>query len=214
MSLAGVQVRDAEGDAPPVIFGYGAVFYDGTEATEFRLWGDVRERVLPGAFDNVLENDVRSLFNHDANLVLGRNRSGTLSIAVDDVGLRFEVTPPESRSDVLDLVRRGDVDGASFMFSVSREDGGEVVWRENEDGEVREIVSVARLFELGPVTFPAYEATSANARDITAAQAEHEARLELRQAEQRTQRRTQADADALALDYDRMRTDSRVSVRR
>lgn len=158
-------------DGPPVIEGYGAVFYrQGDPGTEYRLWGDVYERIAPGAFDKALgEGNVRSLFNHDPNWVLGSNRSEppTLVLSVDSVGLRYRVTPPQTqavRDQVLGPIERGDVTGSSFMFMPTK-----VAWIEEErDGrqiDVRELQEV-ELWEVGPVTFPAYEATTTGLRAV------------------------------------------------
>lgn len=165
--LSGLQVRAADGK-PPVIKGYGAVYYRaGHPGTEYRLWQDCYERIMPGAFDAALAADVRSLFNHDPNFVLGRSRgaAATLRLSVDSTGLRYEVEPPQTtviREQVLEPIRRGDVSGSSFMFRPSK-----VVWSEEDrDGrtvDVRELHGV-ELFEVGPVTFPAYGDTSTGVR--------------------------------------------------
>ena len=160
-----IELRDA-GEGPPKISGYASVFYrSGDPSTEFRLWDGAVERIMPTAFDNVENHDVRALFNHDPNMVLGRKKSGTLSLSVDDHGLRYEVEPNGSRTyrDVAEMVSRGDVDGSSFQFVIKRE-----TWIDEEDGrEVREIHEV-ELLDVGPVTFPAYSGSSsqaASARD-------------------------------------------------
>jgi len=167
--VARLEIRTEEGK-PPKIEGYGAVFYrDGDPGTEYQLWADAYERVLPGAFDRAMkEDDVRSLFNHDPNMVLGRVAAGTLSLSIDATGLRYSVTPPETaivREQVLLPIDRGDVSGSSFMFRVKS-----VRWSDEErDGrmvEIREIQEV-ELFELGPVTFPAYEATTTGIRSAS-----------------------------------------------
>lgn len=169
ISPAAAQLRiDKPADAPPAIEGYGAVFYRADDpGTEYELWQDVYERILPGAFEGVQDADVRSLFNHDSNWVLGRNRADppTLHLDVDPLGLRYRVTPPDTqavRDQVLTPIYRGDVDGSSFMFWPRL-----VSWtQEVRDGrtiEIREIKQV-ELIEVGPVTFPAYAATSAGVR--------------------------------------------------
>jgi HK97 family phage prohead protease len=166
----------SEGDTPKVISGYGAVFYNANDpGTEYRLWTDYYERIMPGAFDRALrEDDVRSMFNHDSNQLLGRRafrENDTLKISVDNVGLRYEVqvdmTDPTHQSLVPKL-RSGKVDGASFMFEVTGR-----TWREEQRGEgdnkrdvtILEITEV-RLWELGPVVFPAYESATSEARSL------------------------------------------------
>jgi HK97 family phage prohead protease len=162
----------SQADKPTRIAGYGAVFYDpSTEGTEYLLWEDTIERIMPGAFDRAIkeDHDVRSLFNHDPNFVLGRNRAKTLSLTVDKVGLFYEVTPPETAAGVaaIQAVARRDVSGSSFMFEPLA-----VAWREiREPGKptlyVREITDLV-LWEVGPVVFPAYVATTSEARNSEA----------------------------------------------
>lgn len=132
------------------IVGHAAVFdkIDGP--------GWFRERIEPGAFaETIRKDDIRSLFNHDPNFVLGRNLAGTLALKEDDTGLRMEITPPDTTAgkDVTAMIERGDVSQASFSFR-TLEDRWETV---NEE-EVRVLVRV-RLFDVGPVTFPFYSDT-------------------------------------------------------
>jgi uncharacterized protein len=176
-----VITREADGSKPK-ISGYGAVYYDAADqGTEYQLWQDTFERFAPGAFDGAVkpEADVRSLFNHDSNFVLGRTTAGTLALSVDKTGLQYTTTPPDTqlvRDAVLSPIERGDVDGASVMFFVRN-----VAWlQETRDGrevEVREIREV-ELLEVGPVTFPAYESTSAGVRK--AGEIDHEALMQER----------------------------------
>jgi HK97 family phage prohead protease len=152
---------DGEGDNKKIV-GYAAVYYDGTPETEYELWPGVRERILPGAFDGVLGNDVRGLFNHDVNQVLGRTTSGTCRLSVDSVGLRYEIEPPDTQCgrDTKTVLARKDVTGSSFSFCTKTDR-----WTRNDDGtEIRELVEIRQLFDVGPVTFPAYEATTAGVR--------------------------------------------------
>lgn len=164
--------RSAEGredgaTAPARVVGYGAVFYDERDpGTEYQLYDDLVERIMPGAFDRAIrEDDIRSLFNHDPNLVLGRVAAGTLSLSVDRRGLYYEAQVPETqliRDQVLTPIQRKDVTGSSFMFDVLDRS-----WREVEvDGRtvyIRELNEV-RLYEVGPVVFPAYEGATSGAR--------------------------------------------------
>jgi uncharacterized protein len=145
--------------------GYAAVFNQWSNDL-----GGFVETILPGAFADVLkDNDVRALFNHSDHYVLGRTKSGTLILREDAVGLWCEVTLPDTAAgrDVGELVRRGDVDGMSFTFNVS-DDGDNWAWGDNVVR--RQISKVSRLWDVGPVTFPAYPQTSVNARSIERAQ--------------------------------------------
>lgn len=207
--LSRLEIR--EDGQPPRIEGYGAVYFRaGDPGTEYRLWADTYERIMPGAFDEAVKADVRSLFNHDPNIILGRNRgnAATLRLTPDTTGLRYSVEPPQTaliRDQVLEPIRRGDVSGSSFMFRPTK-----VTWvEEDRDGrtvDIRELHAV-ELFEVGPVTFPAYEATSTGVRSeersaIESERREHRERrqIDLQQeaARQRKIRETEAEV-ALAM---------------
>lgn len=163
IDAAAAQVRMAEGEKPK-IYGYASVFYNGQAGTEYDIYGDgyLYERIMPGAFDRAIrEDDVRGLFNHDAARVLGRKASGTLQLSVDATGLMYEIDPPNTATaqEVIELLRRGDVSGSSFAFQVTdsnpvRKEGGR---------RIIEITGV-RLFDVGPVTYPAYTAASSTVR--------------------------------------------------
>lgn len=119
-----------------------------------------REEILPGAADDVLNDDVRALFNHDPNYVLARSNKGkgTLSLSPDDIGLRYSyVTPNVSYAkDLEENIRLGNVSQSSFGFSIE-----EQKWIER-DGELplRQIVKLKRLYDVSPVTYPAYQDTT------------------------------------------------------
>lgn len=170
-----VELR-ADGDAK-IITGYAAVFYRADDpGTQYPLWAGAVERVMPGAFDEALKSDdVRALFNHDENMLLGRNRSGTLALSIDDVGLRYDVTLDPEDDDHMRVYRklqRGDVDGSSFGFMIRGRDGQS--WTmETRDGveiEVRELRNV-QLFDVGPVVFPAYPSSTSGTRNDAYAEA-------------------------------------------
>jgi HK97 family phage prohead protease len=129
------------------IAGYGAVFNVETD-----IGGMFREKIAPGAFASSLEGDVRSFFNHDSNNVLGRTAAGTLRLSQDEKGLKYEVDLPDTQvaRDLQVSMDRGDVDGSSFAFTVMRES-----WDESGDIPLRTIEEV-NLYEVGPVTVPAY----------------------------------------------------------
>ncbi len=157
-----------------VIEGYASVFYDGTPATEFVLWEGCVERIAPGAFDKAIrESDVRCLFNHDPSLILGRTAAKTCQLSVDKVGLRYACDPPETQvgRDVPISIARGDVTGCSFaMWARS------VTWKETPDLDVR-LIEEVELYDVGPVTYPAYAGTSVGVRSLTSIdelRAEHE----------------------------------------
>jgi len=83
----------------------------------------VREIILPGAFDDVLNDDVRALFNHDSSMILARSKNGegTLQIGVDETGLYYEFEPPDTQvgRDLMTSIQRGDVDQSSFGFMIA-----------------------------------------------------------------------------------------------
>jgi len=139
--------------------GHASVF-----GQETRVPGNY-EMIQRGAFDKVLEDsgtDVRALINHDPNLLLGRQSSGTLRLNVDKRGLEFEVDLPDTSyaQDLRELAKRGDLSGASFGF-IPNEDR----WEKRSDGtRLRTHTSVGALIDVSVVTFPAYEGASAQVR--------------------------------------------------
>lgn len=151
-------VVETRSDGRAAIVGYAAVY----NRLSLDL-GGFREEILPGAFDRILSKrgkDVVALFNHDSNIVLGRSSSGTLELSSDDKGLKYVVTPPASRADVLELIQRRDVRGSSFAFTVEPKNES---FRTGEDGKaIRQIREVSGLYDVGPVLNPAYPSTSAS----------------------------------------------------
>ncbi|WP_370548621.1 HK97 family phage prohead protease [Edwardsiella tarda] len=151
-------------EQPTRIIGYGSVFNSRSEP----LWG-FREIIKPGAFDDVLSDDVRGLFNHDPNFILGRSTAGTLSLAVDDKGLRYDIEAPDTQT-IRDLViapmMRGDINQSSFSFRVARD--GEHWYEDDEGIVIREISRFSRLFDVSPVTYPAYQEADSGVRSMKA----------------------------------------------
>nr|WP_217465736.1 HK97 family phage prohead protease [Streptococcus suis] len=146
-----------EGQQEKVIEGYFAVYGSETE-----LWPGAFEEIKGGAFDDTLENDIRALINHNTELVLGRNKAGTLTLEADDKGLWARVVINEQDTDALNLyarVQRGDVDQCSFGFNIIEEST-----EFREDGTIKWTIEKIDLHEVSIVTFPAYEATSVQAR--------------------------------------------------
>jgi HK97 family phage prohead protease len=128
--------------------------------------GAWREQIAPGAFASALagQDDVRALFNHDPNLLLGRTKSGTLTLSEDAQGLKYDVALPNTRAaqDVHEMIRRGDVDGSSFGFVIEDEEWDETPTKRGNLPLVT--IRKVRLFDVSPVTFPAYPQTSVSAR--------------------------------------------------
>lgn len=141
--------------------GHAAVF------GQYADLGTSLEDLAPTAFDRVLKDpstDVRALFNHDPNQVLGRQGAGTLRVGTDSEGLEFEIVLPNTQlgNDLRELVARRDIDGASFAFIP-----GEDEWTRSADGrQIQTHTSVSRLLDVSPVTFPAYEGASTMLRSL------------------------------------------------
>ena len=155
------------------ISGYAAVFYRADDpGTEYAITDELVERIERGAFDDaVTRDDVRGMYNHSQ--VIGRTKSGTMTLSVDEKGLRYEITPPNTElgRSLVESIKRGDVDGSSFGF-LPRGDDGAVVKR--KDGRYIRSIKSVELFDVGPVDFPAYKGTSTFARSLDAAKAELE----------------------------------------
>lgn len=155
-SFCGRLTPSADGNT---LGGYAAVFDQPAEIAE---WGfRFTEVVKPGAFKRTLAagGDVLCCLNHNAGALLGRTASGTATFREDAVGLRFEVTLPDTPTgnEVRGLVKRGDLAGASFSFSVP---GGGERW---PSPNFRELLDID-LYEGGPVVTPAYTTTSLDLR--------------------------------------------------
>lgn len=154
-SLSGLQTREAENDQM-IIGGYFVVFNSWTE-----LWDGYYEQVSPKAFENIDLTDIRALINHNDGLVLGRTKSNTLTLRVDDKGLYGEIKVNPNDQDAVNLyerVKRGDVDQCSFGFQITEEE-----WEDTIEG-YRSTITGIKLYEVSVVTFPAYEDTSVSAR--------------------------------------------------
>lgn len=158
-----MRVKDAGyGKKTPTMEGYAANFNSLSEDL-----GGFREMLMPGCFADALKtSDIRALFNHDPNLILGRNASGTCRLVEDERGLKFEIDPPETSyaKDLQVSMNRGDVSQCSFGFRVA--EGGDA-WRKEPDGTwLRSIMKVDRLYDVSPVTYPAYTSTSCAVRSL------------------------------------------------
>lgn len=142
-----------------------------------------------GALDDADLKDVKFLVNHDTSMIpLARSRNNnansTMQMSVADDGMHVRVDlDTENNSDAANLysaIKRGDVSGMSFMFTVDGEE-----WEDLEsDMPTRHITKIDRVFEVSAVTFPAYEQTSISARDDIEALESARELLESRKAEE------------------------------
>ena len=127
------------------------------------LYGEFVEYIERSAFDGVKMDNVFMLYNHNSDYVLGNTRSNTLTLSVNEVGLRFNVDLPDTAKakEVHELVKRGDINGMSFGFTVDSDK-----WNMNSEPVTRHIGQIGELLEISVVPFPAYEATEVDARTM------------------------------------------------
>lgn len=154
------EVTTRSDDGSPVLEGY-FVRYDDV----YRVAEGATESIARGALTEAIKGDVRALYNHNSDIVLGRTSAGTLRLRETDVGLWGSVTinPKDSQAmDAYQRIARGDISGCSFGFDIP--EGGQTTTI-RDDGTIHwTITRVYPLYEVSPVAFPAYEATSIAAR--------------------------------------------------
>lgn len=154
--LAVAELRRAKPESR-TIEGYAALFDTLSEDL-----GWFREKIANGAFAESLKrgDDVRALFNHDRNVVLGRSAAGTLRMQEDERGLRIEVDAPDTQAarDLMTSMERGDITQMSFGFVTERQE-----WDELTTPITRTLLQV-RLLDVSIVTEPAYPQTAASVR--------------------------------------------------
>ena len=207
LKLANVSLRMGADEKESHIVGYAAVFYrEGDSTTEYSLWEDYIERLQPGCFDRAISevHDARGLFNHDSDHLLGRVSNGTCVLTVDSVGLRYEIPIDWDDPDfctVVPKIRRGDLSGCSFAFANATSEWIETT---NESGGtlwIRQITDLD-LFDVGPVTWPAYEATEVGLRTAVPNKTElAEARSVLTAHRDSLLAHRQAVADQIEIDF-------------
>lgn len=154
-----VELRD-DGERP-TIRGHAAVF----DALSEDL-GGFREKIQPGAFaETIKSDDVRALFNHSPDHVLGRNRAGTLKMIEDDRGLAVEIDPPDTQlaRDLVVSMQRGDINQMSFGFVTEVDE-----WDREDSERVIRTLKRVRLFDASVVTYPAYPQTDVGVRSLNA----------------------------------------------
>ncbi len=137
-------------------------------ASVFDSWSETlggifpfKEIVRKGTFTETIKlDDIRALFNHDPNYVLGRNKAGTLELEEDEIGLRVVITPPDTSwaNDLIKNLRRGDISQMSIGFIVLED-----TWGTQDGIDIREIKKV-QLFDVSIVTYPAYTQTDVGVR--------------------------------------------------
>ena len=144
-------------DGTTTITGHAAVFNQLSSDL-----GGFREVIAPNAFENVLTDDVRALVNHDPNLLLARTTSGTLNLEQTDEGLQYSFDVPDTTygRDLIVSMERKDITQSSFAFTIESD-----TWESTADGEIRTINKVKKLYDVSPVTYPAYP----SADDLTLA---------------------------------------------
>ena len=171
---AAIEVR-SEGDEAAksdVIVGYALKFNQ-----ESRDLGGFVEVIKPGALDGVDLGDVRALFNHSPNQVLGRTKSGTMSLEVDEVGLRYTINPPDTQftRDLMQSMKRGDIDSSSFGFTVDYANNGDSFDYNEERGVyLRTINKFKSIFDVSVVTYPAYQASESTVAQRSLENYKHE----------------------------------------
>lgn len=156
-SSPGLEIRQVGGK--PLISGYAARFGDLSDPIMF-----FRESVAKGAFSKTLtEYDQAALWNHNPDLIIGRRSAGTLSLQEDDIGLAYQISPPDTEAGrgYVESVRRGDVKGTSFKFQAVRDEWD---YEDDTDGYCRRSLHEVKLFEISPTPFPAYPTTTAAIR--------------------------------------------------
>jgi HK97 family phage prohead protease len=168
-NVAGMK-SETRDDGKRIMRGHAAIFDSLSEDL-----GGFREQIQVGAFADAVKNDdVRALFNHDPNLILGRSKAGTLRLTEDAQGLAIEIDPPDTQyaRDLMVSMERGDISQMSFGFSVRA--GGQS-WSKADDGRKIRTLTSLRLFDVSPVTYPAYASTDIALRSLAA----HEAGFEI-----------------------------------
>lgn len=161
-ATAGIVSR-ADGEAGPTLEGYAALFNDETV-----IAGMFRERIERGAFKaSIGEDDIRVAFNHSPNFIIGRTSAKTAEFAEDAKGLKYRADPPDTTwaKDMMTSIKRRDITGSSFQFTVERDEDEEWDFTPTKQGKLPlRTIKRARLYEGGPVAFPAYEKTTVSAR--------------------------------------------------
>jgi HK97 family phage prohead protease len=128
--------------------------------------GYFSEEISRDAFSDVLKDDVRGLFNHDPDVILGRSTSGTMGLKLTDKGVFYSIRYNPNDPDhvrVMEKVKRGDVSQSSYAFTVKDE-----TWGKREGKSHRVIEKIQRWYDVSPVTYPANPNTTVAKRSLDA----------------------------------------------
>jgi hypothetical protein len=152
-------------ESEKTITGHAAIFFrPGDASTQAEIGGQFTERIACGAFSQAIARSpsLAALTNHDPSLLLGRLGTTPLSLRVveDGVGLSVRVFPlgTQAGRDALSMVESRAMRGMSFSFVL--ENGGHDAWSFENGRRVRTINNFGEIYDVGPVTYPAYKATS------------------------------------------------------
>lgn len=165
------RIREAaDGGASRIIEGYSVVF--GRESVLLcDYWDEYREIIEPGAIDQALldSSDIKMTLWHNRERLLARrnNGAGTLEVGIDPTGVwyRFEAPATPDGETALELVRRGDLAGSSFIYST--DEANDVRYDKLEDGTVvRHVIKISRIYDMTIASDPAYTDTTVNAREV------------------------------------------------
>lgn len=162
---AGVEVRKADGQ-PTKISGYAVKWNQRSNP----IFGMFEETFVKGAFTRTLaerSDQIYAAWNHNPAEILGR-APGTLKLEEDEVGLRYEISPPSWADKYVESIERGDVRGSSFIFRAVKQE-----WDESNPAMELRTVTEADLFEVSPVTTPAYPTSSVGIRSAEAVYEEY-----------------------------------------
>lgn len=170
--LSDVRIEQREGESGGrAVTGYAAKYGTWSEP----ICGWFMEQIRAGAFDECDMADAIMCFNHNVDDILARTTSGTLTLSVDEVGLRFEFDAPNTTTgnNMVELLRRGDISQCSFRFVVGQD---EWIYADESNGlkyDQRTITKVSKLYDVALVVYPAYKDTEASVRHLEQRKAEY-----------------------------------------
>jgi len=159
------------------IRGYGVVF--NSDSVPMYVWDDQRgvvkvvERITRSSMASADMSELVATFNHNFDYILGRTSNETMEVRTDDKGVYYAVKPSNTTyaKDLLENLRAGNVTGSSFYFSMDSNEGYD--FKEREDGMLEATPrKITKIYEMGPVTSPAYPATTSERRSMLHDQAE------------------------------------------